>query len=295
MAVVNVIAIHGMGKLRRERTQYSLPLQRNIRKHFGVSDPNALKFWEVNWSDIGEAEERDLIENKNVLPDASVPGAGALWPPHYVAGELVDSVLGVSEQVRRFLFTHIGDVFVYLTDEGGSEISQRLLDKIQEVRTAVMDQYPERDQHYVSIVAHSLGSVITYDVAAYLGDERPEEVAGLGLSHLFTFGSPLALFSLLNYGGDAPNYQRRGVLLDRLAVDGTGEWLNFYDQQDPLAFPLKDVYPPQPDIPKRNFTIQDIRVQTGTFRAHTGYFGNDVIAREIAKRLRADYEKDKMA
>jgi len=291
MAVVNVIVIHGIGDLRKEGMSYSQPLQTRIRKHFGIADPHALAFHEVNWSDIGDAEENDLIINKKVLPDATLPGAGSLWPPNHALGEVLDSVLGASAQARRFILTGIGDVLIYLTAKGGEQIRQRLIDKILAVHDSVVAQQPQREQHYVSIIAHSLGSVVAYDVSALLGTQLRSQIEGLGLSHFFTLGSPLALFSLLRYGGQQTHYAQRGVVLDR--PDGSGSWLNFYDQQDPIAFPLTHVYPSLPNVPGRSYAIQDIRVQTGTFHAHTNYFMNDVVAKRIADRLRADYQKDR--
>jgi hypothetical protein len=170
-------------------------------------------------------------------------------------------------------------------------IRQRLLDAIVEVREQTAREEPQRETHYLSIVAHSLGSIVAYDTCALLATELRDQVAGLGLSHFFTMGSPLALFSLLQFGGKATHYAGRGVYLDR--PDGSGEWINFYDQQDPIAFPLAHVYPPLAGVKGRGYTIKDQRVQTGTFHAHTNYFSNDVIAKEIARRLRADYMKDR--
>lgn len=291
MAVVNVIVIHGIGNIRGENVAYSQPLQDRIRKHFGIADPHAIAFHEVNWSDIGAAEEMDLINNKHVLPDASLPGAGSLWPPNHALGEVLDSVTNISEQARRFLLLSVGDVLIYLTKAGGELIRKRLMDKIVEVRDLVFSELPRREQRYLSIVANSLGSVVTYDVCALFGTRYRDVVSGLGLSHLFTMGSPLALFTLMQYGGAATHYARRGVYLDR--PDGSGCWINFYDQQDPIAFPLRDVYPPLVGVPGREYTIDDRRVQTGTFHAHVNYWNNDVIAREIAFRLRGDYEKDR--
>jgi hypothetical protein len=291
MAVVNVVVIHGIGDLRKKGESYSQPLQENIRKHFGVADPDALAFHEVNWSDIGDEAENDLILNKHVLPDASLPGAGSIWPPNHALGEVLDSALNVSEQARRFMLTGVGDVLIYLTEKGGNAIRQRMIDTILAVRDEVMSQNPTRDKHYVTIIAHSLGSVVAYDTCALLATKLRKEVKGLGLSHFITMGSPLALFSLLQYGGQTMHYAERGVFLDR--PDGSGSWLNFYDQQDPIAFPLTHVYPPLPGKPGRTYQIQDLRVQTGTFHAHMNYFKNERIAKYIAKRLKADYQKDR--
>jgi hypothetical protein len=292
MAIVNVVVIHGIGDLRENGSSYSAPLQRNIRRAFGTDDPNALQFHEVNWSDIGSQDQLDLINRKHVLPAATLPDLRTmLGSPLDAAGEVADSVFNVSEQARRFLLTGVGDVLVYLTDAGGKQIRQRLIDTILEVRASLIHQYPHREQHYISIVAHSLGSVIAYDVCALLGTVLRSEIEGVGLSHFFTLGSPLALFSLLRFGDEIKRYAQRGVYLDR--PNQSGQWINFYDQQDPLAFLLRDVYPPLPDIPGRSYTIRDMRVQTGTFKAHTGYFANRRVAHTIARYLRTDYHKDR--
>jgi pimeloyl-ACP methyl ester carboxylesterase len=289
MAVVNVIVIHGIGALRRAGTQYSLPLQRNIRKHFGIDDPDALAFHEVDWSDIGDLLENELLDQKHVIPRNIWPRP---WRPlRHAVGEVLDKWLGVSREFRRFLVTGVGDTLIYRTPRGEREIQYRLIRTIRAIRAELGATDPLRPR-YVSIIAHSLGSVIAYDVAAQLGDHHRELVSGLGLSHYFTLGSPLALFSLLEYRNPSEaHYSERGVLLDR--PDQSGVWLNFYDQQDVASFLLEKVYPPKPDVPGRHYTIQDIRVQTGTFHAHTNYWQNDEVARRIAEQLRRDYEKDR--
>jgi pimeloyl-ACP methyl ester carboxylesterase len=214
-----------------------------------------------------------------------------LVPFRHGVGEALDKLFGASVEMRRFLLTGLGDVLIYLTTRGEREIQYRLTKTILDIRARLGATDPGRPR-YVSIVAHSLGSVVAYDVAARLAGEYSELVSGLGLSHFFTLGSPLALFSLLEYRNpEDSHYRARGVLLDR--QDRSGEWLNFYDQQDVAAFLLAKVYPPIPGVRGRHYTIQDIRVQTGTFHAHTNYWANEVVAREIAKRLRADYQKDR--
>ena len=215
----------------------------------------------------------------------------APWTPlRHGVGEMLDKAFGASVEFRRFLLTGVGDVLIYRTPRGEDEIQSRLMRAILDIRTKLGATDPARPR-YVSIIAHSLGSVVAYDVAAQLGGRYSELVAGLGLSHFFTMGSPLALFSLLAYRNpDETHYSERGVLLDR--PDRSGEWLNFYDQQDVASFLLEKVYPPRPEVSGRHYTIEDIRVQTGTFHAHTNYWSNDDLARAIAQRLREDYAKD---
>ena len=289
MAVVNVIIIHGIGELRTAGTQYSAALQQNIRQHFGVAEPDALAFHEVDWSDIGDALENELIEQKAVIPRNVWPQP---WLPlRHGLGEVIDKISGASVELRRFLLTGIGDTLIYRTARGEREIQYRLVRAILDVRARLGATDPRRPC-YVSIVAHSLGSVIAYDVAARMAGEYSELVSGLALSHFFTLGSPLALFSLLEYRNPGEShYSERGVLLDR--PDQSGVWLNFYDQQDVASFLLEKVYPSRPGVRGRHYTVQDIRVQTGTFHAHTSYWANPEVARQIAAYLREDYEKDR--
>lgn len=289
MAVVNVIVIHGIGAMRGPDAVYSLPLQRNIRRYFGIDDPEALRFYEVNWSDIGDPEQNRLIRDLGVIPPARWPSPTSSL--RHALGDVGDKLLHVSSDLRRFLFTSVGDTLIYQTERGRREIQGRLLSTILEVRQALGATDRNRPR-YVSIIAHSLGSVVSYDVAALLGGPLRSEVVGLGLSHFFTLGSPLALYSLLEYhdAKDA-HYRSRGIYLDR--PDGRGSWLNFYDQQDVVACLLEQVYPPQPNVPGRSYRIEDIRVETGTFHAHVSYWRSKQVAEAIAAKLRDDYEHDR--
>ena len=291
MAIVNVIIIHGIGALRKAGTQYSSTLQRNIRKHFDLDDPDAIEFHEVDWSDIGDALEAELLNVKQVVPQNQWPRPW--FPLRHGIGEVLDKLFGVSVEFRRFLIDGVGDTLIYRTPRGEREIQYRLIRTILAIRS-ILGATDPRQPRYVSIIAHSLGSIVAYDVAARLATEYSELVSGLGLSHFFTLGSPLALFSLLEYRNpNESHYSERGVLLDR--PDKSGVWLNFYDQQDVASFLLEKVYPPKPDIPGRHYTIQDIRVQTGTFHAHTNYWQNDDVALKIAEQLRKDYDTDRPA
>lgn len=291
----HVIVIHGMGEGDHSEG-YSLPLQTLIAKHMG-SAADSLRYHEVNWADIGQAEETRLLA-QNILPSQ--------WHPFdlFQLGdslmEGVDRMRGMSTEFRKFLINSIGDVFTYLTLPGKQAIQARVKQKIFEARADQIDTGVP-GPHYVSVLAHSLGSVVIYDLARYFGEtqEGREEVGSAALANLFTFGSPLALFSLLEYGQPSPAagtsqsvladgqsaqhdphpYSRRGIRLDL----PEGMWLNFYDQQDAVACTLHDLYTPQNDV-------RDRPVQTGVLHAHTRYWENDDMAREIADQLRRTWE-----
>ena len=287
----HVVVIHGMGEGDRSEG-YSLPLQTLIAKHMGPA-ADSLRYHEVNWADIGQAEETRLLA-QNILPSK--------WHPFDVFQlgdslmEGVDRLRGMSTEFRKFLINSIGDVFTYLTPPGKQAIQERVKQKIFEARAEQIEAGVS-GSHYVSVLAHSLGSVGIYDLARYFGEtqEGREEVGTAALANLFTFGSPLALFSLLEYGQPRPvadasqsvladgqsaqqdphPYSQRGIRLDL----PEGAWLNFYDQQDAVACTLHDLYAPQNDV-------RDRPVQTGVLHAHTRYWENDDMAREIAEQLR---------
>lgn len=299
MAPHPVIIIHGMGEL--HTAGYSQVLQDNLAKYLGDA-ANQVRFYEVNWSDIGRQEEQDLIDNKGVLPSNwfSFNPLNLLG----IAVDGVDKLSGLSNDLRRFLITSIGDVFTYLTLIGKREIQQRLKEQIFAARDAQLAAGVVTP--YLSIIAHSLGSVVAYDLARYfeLTSEGRAEIGRVRLANFFTFGSPLALFSLLEYKQDqAPGanqqglladgqsdqeyahpYSRRGIHLDF----AQGKWLNFYDQQDPIATPLNTLYATAPVPPGDSAPspVDDIGVQTGTLHSHTRYWENDELTQKIADQLK---------
>lgn len=100
------------------------------------------------------------------------------------------------------------------------------------------------------IIAHSLGTVITsnfvYDlqnpdnISKRVRDEMKDTPFDRGetLTLLYTMGSPLALWSLrfLDFGKPITI---PSPLLDRHYLGLKGEWVNYYDRDDVVAYPLK--------------------------------------------------------
>jgi len=135
--------------------------------------------------------------------------------------------------------------------------------------------------------------VITYDVSYDFYQEMaspqepwsPIKMLKLDLSNLFTMGSPLALFSLLE---DQTHYRDRPV-----QVREKGDWYNFYDRQDLIAYRLEHIYPQR--------KIRDICIDPGFLRdlvssflpprAHSIYWSSKKVAREVGLRLLLDYRE----
>ncbi|MCR2805860.1 chemotaxis protein [Paenibacillus soyae] len=149
------------------------------------------------------------------------------------------------------------------------------------------------------LIGHSLGSVIAcnylYDLQKRKLPPRIQAIIARGntplekgetLSHLFTMGSPIALWTLRfdDFGKPvdvpAPKYRQQRV----------GEWVNFYDKDDIIAFPLKRL-----SESYNNAVTEDVEVRNPGLMAwtplgsHGGYFRSSAIQKRICHSLARMY------
>jgi hypothetical protein len=246
----------------------------------GVLQPNATQeqidaivtFEYVNYSDVGQTEEDGVLA-------AYRQERGGLYSLPDDAIELI-----AYDRVRAQMITAVSDCLVYESAKQRDEIRQRVVDKITPyVGTG----------DAVSIVGHSLGSVVSFDTAYFNSRHNDAWVkANFKPTNLFTMGSPIALFSMEmddTTGEQKPRYvpaavdsplAPTGELQPNLAE---GVWYNFLDAQDLIAYPLETLF-------TGKFQVKDIRVETGLLplAAHTGYWHNATVADRIAQRLKLD-------
>jgi pimeloyl-ACP methyl ester carboxylesterase len=245
----------------------------------GVDAAEAVTFERVDYSTIGQAAEERVLA-------AYDKERGRLFT---VPDKLLDMV--AFDSLRRQMITSVSDVLVYE--------SARWRDEIRGLLVAKIDPYIDsRDS--VSIVGHSLGSVVAFDTAYYNSRHNPAWLkAGFRPTNLFTMGSPIALFSLElddQSGEQKPRYLPAGAVPPDLDPGKTnadlqpnlleGVWYNFVDAQDLIAYPLRELF-------QGKFEVDDIPVQTGTFpiNAHTGYWESHHVADRIADRLKRDFAR----
>jgi len=229
-------------------------------------------FQYVNYSDVGQKEEEGVLT-------AYKAERGKLYSLPDDALELL-----VYDRARTQMITAVSDCLIYESAVQRDEIRQRLLD-------AITPYVGTGDA--VSIVGHSLGSVVAFDVA-YFNCRWNKDWTNVGFkpANLFTMGSPIALFSMEmddKTGEQKPRYIPAGVP-SPLAPTGDlqpnradGVWYNFLDAQDLIAYPMETLY-------AGKFQVKDIRVETGLLpiSAHTGYWHNVDVADRIAQRLKLD-------
>ena len=182
------------------------------------------------------------------------------WPWVRATLQALDRFVPHSSSPTIALFTH--DVYVYLTNSG---IRQVIEDGISAAITPGVETV---------VVAHSLGTVVTYNLLRREGHDRNWKVP-----LLVTVGSPLAVTAI-----------RR--TLKSFATTRTPEcvaaWLNAMDSRDVVAlYPLDPenfpIDPPNPAIENKT----DVQNKTDNRHGITGYLDNDVVASRIHQALKA--------
>lgn len=149
---------------------------------------------------------------------ASVLGAG---------GKMLDGAkrwLGIDELAEAVLKKKLRDLHRYYTDK---DIREKLRGRIGKA-------LEEAEGQRIMVIAHSMGSIIAYDVLRLLGRDNPRFV----LDHFITIGSPLGLPHVKQQIYKESNLVRTPSIVK--------QWTNFADRRDPVAVDvhLADDYQP---------------------------------------------------
>ncbi len=289
MNALRVIFVHGISS-----TIIDYDYTENLRKMIveelkkqGVIADNATEaqieeivtFQRINYSAVGKQEELRALaayeSEKNQLYNL----LDKVWDTLFF------------DNIRQFVITSLSDVLVYESDQWRDQIRGLLVEMIKPyVKT----------KDAVTIVGHSLGSVVAFDTLYYNSWHNPDwTAANFKPTNLITMGSPVMLFSLeldRQTGEQKTRYlpavaappqldQTNPEIVTNLVRD-EGVWYNFLDAQDLVAYPLQTFF-------KSKWKIEDILVQTGTqpIKAHTEYWNNQEVARRVAERLKFDYQR----
>ena len=202
MNVGTLFLIHGIGD---QKPGYSKEWQENILFYL---KPNKINFVEIYWQDVFKKE---CITGKTPLQTKLY---NTLFD--ILTRKAINEKIGPVE----FLKEAILDFVLYLTNRN---LQKDIKDCLKKPLLQNNIKKP------LSIIAHSWGSVITYDA---LFDFFKEE-NDFSLDTLFTFGSPLWLFkqmdnilSLFHYSGAKK-------------LNNIERWINVYAKEDPIGASLK--------------------------------------------------------
>ncbi|QUW23546.1 chemotaxis protein [Sporosarcina sp. Marseille-Q4063] len=219
-----VAIIHGIGEQTEGYAEKTIAL---INKKFSeklnrlVEDPSSyLIIQPIVWSQVFAERERDLFK-KTVLEN------------HLRYQDL-----------RKFVIQYVGDVVAYQPVETAGHNYEKVHEMIGESLNLLANE--AGDDAPLCVISHSLGSVIAsnyvYDLQMKKGDARSLSPLEKGdtLTLFYTLGTTLPLWSLRYYNFNRPiNIPSKEL---RNFYPGLkGEWINFYDKDDILGYPLKGV------------------------------------------------------
>jgi len=288
---INIMIIHGIGWGDRGTT-YGRPLEDGIRREFdrvirrfkldedlhrAAKGKQALRFECVCWDPVTQTPQDALL--RVMFGRAGLRGR-----------------LSLSRTMRRNMIGLLGDVTAYERD-ANNKVYQAIHAEVQKCAQALREASSnERDENGyapLSIIGHSLGSVIASDFVWDHALKHSHLLDGyqLALHNMFLMGSPMAVYALRGnaYGGKE---SIREALDCPVQVEPEyGMWLNMYDRQDAIGFPLEPI-----ESYKKEGVI-DREVKAGNWMtgwnlgSHTGYWKSEEVWRFIGHKLAIDWAR----
>lgn len=196
-------------------------------------------------------------------------------------------------KLRDFVFHYLGDAIAYST-EGDKQVNTRIHGVFATTLKKLAAEAGEKAP--LCIISHSLGAVIAsnyvwdlqHDRAKVSIGDNPLE-KGETLNLFYTLGTQIPLWSMSydNYGQPIkiPSPQ-----LSNHYSGLMGEWINFFDQDDVLGYPLQNINDAYSKV------VVDRPINAGNVFAnwsplsHNGYWKDDDVIEPIAEALVRTWE-----
>ncbi|MEK3734872.1 MULTISPECIES: chemotaxis protein [Paenibacillus] len=272
---IAVMIVHGLG---RQKENYAERLIRKLSEAFAEASglsTDQLAIEAVHWAHVFAEREEQLFR------------------------DIVSSYRLRYRWLRRIVIHYLADAVAYQPVEGDAqnyeEVHSTLSAALHRLSLAAGPTAP------LCVISHSLGTVIAsnffYDLQfssrgkrLVINPEAPIE-KGETLAFFYSLGTTLPLWSLRYRDFDQPIR----VPSDHLKLHHRrleGEWINFYDKDDILGYPLQGVDPAYKETVRK-----DVEVNAGHWLtswnplSHRGYFSNPTIIRHISSTLAAAWNK----
>lgn len=262
---LSIVVIHGLGS---QEPGYSTRLQFLVSRQLErlEQDPGEVAWKEIYWGDVLERRERDYLDRAEATSRLD-------W-----------------DRTRAHVVRGFGDAAAYQYTGRPTSAYVGIHDRIREHIRALYEDVLGSQPTPMVVLGHSLGSHIassyiwdtqnTYDTgAARDADpfERMDWLAGM-----ITFGSTIPLFTFA-YDPVRPIAFPGEALPD--PVRAAANWLNFYDADDVLGYPLQPI---NADYDK---LVQDHEINVGNVLkswnplSHNGYWKDRDFVRPVAGYL----------
>lgn len=272
MTRIAVMIIHGLG---RQKEDYADQLISRLQHEFDqvMVMPGAAKQYldiePVFWADVFEEREEELFQQLVVSPQLNY------------------------QVLRRFVIHYLADAVAYQpVEQQGHHY-----DAVHRTLSEAMHRLSHRNgpETPLCVLAHSLGAVIAsnffYDLQ-YPSSRTPCIIdvtsaleRGDTLTSFYSFGTTLPLWSLRYHDFSQP-IQVPANLAQQFFPGIEGEWVNFYDKDDILGYPLRPIDPAYEVAVKEDIEINSGNwIQSWNPLSHGGYFDNKIMNHRIAQGL----------
>lgn len=266
---MGVLIVHGIGSQKKTfADSFIKELQKWIKKKRGC-DPKDITFRPVHWSPVLDGKEKALWKNLK-------------------KGNELDWV-----KMRKFLIYSFGDAIAYnqrpRKETEPNKIYLGIHEKLHEQLVKLKEEDFNNQDKPVVLIGHSLGSHI---ISNYIWDRQhgydPELFGDTPfekldtLTGIITFGSNIPLFTLALQEVE-PIKITPPLLNENLEKV---KWLNYYDSDDILGFPLKNLSDSYEEA-----VHKDIQINVGNVfvswspASHTKYWKDDSFTKPVAKFL----------
>ena len=194
--------------------------------------------------------------------------------------------------LRKFVVEALGDAAAYQFVGGNPsstylQIRDRIRDRMHDLYSGPLNAAPVP----LVVLGHSLGSHI---ISSYLWDTQHQSPTGADpaadpfermewLAGLITFGSNIPLFTFAYDPVEAIDFPGSAIPHD---VAAKARWLNYFDKDDVLGYPLKPTSPSYAAV-----VDDDIEINVGGFAtsatplSHVGYWTDDDFTKPVARYL----------
>jgi hypothetical protein len=259
-AKLGVLIIHGVGS---QEDCFAQPMIDHLKEKLSESDRTKICWKPVWWAHLLDRKEDILL--RELFPE----GDSNSWFDWF--------------KLRAFVMNYVGDLIAYrylpnISDptKERNEIYEVIHEIVHDSIVEIKNELRSEDTPII-VMAHSLGSVIMFDYIRDRQNHLDEDTYGHTplegmetLAGFITFGSPYTLFTLAN----------KPVLSINFPLGKKAKWLNFYDEDDVLGWPLKD-------LPVcKHCTIEDKPISVGwNPRCHNEYWTNDNFTKPVAKYI----------
>lgn len=277
---IGLLLIHGIGK---QDENYSHHISYEIKKQFSEH---------LKKSSLENPATELIVESVYWAPVLQ-KAEDKLWKQLKKGGSMN------FVNLRRLMIDFAGDAIAYQITEG----DRRIYDEIHKTIAKSIDKLSHLagDTAPLCIIAHSLGSVIAsnyiYDLQNHSDTKKliNEEIfniindtpieRGETFCKFFSLGSPLAIWSLRykNFGLPisipSPKFKEYYPNIE-------GEWINYYDKDDIIGYPLKPL-----NSEYQKAVTHDIEINVGNFlsswnpASHMGYWNDNDVVYPIARSL----------